>query len=175
MQYLTKSELRRLFKVAYERNRTHHLALVVGLWHGLRVSEILAIKGSDIVDGQLAAKRLKRSKATVQPIHVDADPLFDESPLLEMAAQNPGRLFQFSRQRVDQFIRAYGELAGIHPEKLHSHAVCKHSLAMLLWDQTHSLGQIQSYLGHRAASSSLCYLAEADARKAQSVVVAMRI
>lgn len=175
MNYLNKSELRRLFKVAYERNRTHHLALVVGLWHGLRVSEILAIKGRDIVDGQLAVRRLKRSKATVQPIHVDADPLFDESPLLEMAAHNPGRLFQFCRQRVDQFIRAYGELAGIHPDKRHAHCVCKHSLAMLLWDQTHSLGQIQSYLGHKAASSTMCYLVEADARKAQSVVVAMRI
>jgi len=175
MQYLNKSELRRLFKVAYERNRTHHLALLVGLWHGLRVSEILKIKGTDIVDGQLSVKRLKRSKATVQPIHVDADPLFDESPLLELAARTPGRLFQFSRQRVDQFIRVYGAAAGIHPDKLHSHAVCKHSLAMLLWDSSHSLGMIQSYLGHRAASSSLCYLAEADARKAQDAVAGIAI
>ncbi len=41
MEYLTRTELRRLFAVAYERNRTHHLAMVVGLWHGLRVSEII--------------------------------------------------------------------------------------------------------------------------------------
>lgn len=175
MEYLTRSELRRLFKIAYERNKTHHLALVVGLWHGLRVSEILAIKGTDIVDGQLSVKRLKRSKPTVQPIHVDPDPLFDESPLLEMAAQNRRRMFHFSRQRVDQFIRKYGEVAGIHPDKLHAHAVCKHSLAMLLWDSTHSLGQIQSYLGHKAASSTMCYLVEVDAQKAQSAVAAMTI
>jgi len=175
MEYLNKNELRRLFTVAYERNRTHHLALVVGLWHGLRVSEIVKIKGTDIVDGQLAVKRLKKSKSTCQPIHIDADPLFDESPLLEMAVQNRGRLFQFSRQRGDQFIRVYGELAGIHPEKRHAHCVCKHSLAMLLWDQTHSLGQIQSYLGHKAASSTMCYLVEADARKAQNAVAAMTI
>ncbi len=175
MEYLNRTELRRLFKVAYERNRTHHLALAVGLWHGLRVSEILKIKGTDIVDGQLSVKRLKRSKATVQPIHVDADLLFDESPILELARQNKGRLFPFSRQRVDQFIRKYGKLAGIHPDKLHAHAVCKHSLAMLLWDQTHSLGQIQSYLGHRAASSTMCYLVEADARVAQAAVAGMTI
>jgi integrase len=175
MEYLTKSELRRLFKVAHGRNVTHHLALVVGLWHGLRVSEILAIRGTDIVDGQLSVKRLKRSKATVQPIHVDGDPLFDESPILKLAAENPGRLFEFSRQRVDQFIRKYGELSGIHPDKCHAHAVCKHSLAMLLWDSTHSLGQIQSYLGHRASSSTLCYLVEADARKAQAAVAGLTI
>ena len=175
MEYLDRHELRRLFSVAYERNRTHHLAMVVGLWHGLRVSEILAIRGRDVVDGQLSVKRLKRSKATLQPLHIDDDPLFDESPLLDMAARNSGRLFLFSRQRVDQFIRQYGSMVGIHPDKLHAHAVCKHSLAMLLWSETHSLGQIQSYLGHRAASSTLCYLREADASKAQDAVCSMTI
>jgi len=175
MEYLTGSELRRLFTVARQRNATHHLALVVGLWHGLRVSEILAIRGVDVVDGQLAVKRLKRSKSTCQPIHIDSDPLFDESPLVEMARANPGRLFNFSRQRVDQFIKIYGRVAGVHPDKLHAHAVCKHSLAMQLWDKTQSLGQIQSYLGHRSASSTMCYLVEVDARKAQSVVQGMSI
>src|SRR5436309_15896193 len=93
----------------------HHLALVVGVWHGLRVSKTLKIKSTDIVGGQLSVKRLKRSKSTVQPIHVDTDPLFDESRLLEKAAQNKGCLFPFSRQRVDQFIRKYGELTNVSP------------------------------------------------------------
>lgn len=174
MQYLTKDELKRLFTVAYESNRLHHLALVVGLWHGLRVSEIIAITGSDIADGQLSVKRLKKSKSTCQPIHRDADPLFDESPLLKMAAENSGRLFPFSRQRADEFIKKYAERAGIHPDKAHMH-VLKHSLGMLLWDATKNLGQIQSYLGHKAASSTLCYLVEADARKAQAAVAGISI
>jgi site-specific recombinase XerD len=175
MEYLTKQELRRLFQVAFDRNRNHHMAMLVGLWHGLRVSEIIHVRGTHVVDGQLSVKRLKRSKTTLQPIHADADPLFDETPLIQMAAENKGRLFNFSRQRMDQFIKAYGELAGLHPEKCHAHAVCKHSLAMLLWDQTHSLGQIQSYLGHRASSSTLCYLVEADARVAQAAVAEIAI
>ena len=175
MEYLTKSELRRLFTVAYERNRTHHMAMVVGLWHGLRVSEIISIQGTHVVDGQLSVKRLKKSEATLQPIHVDADPLFDESPLIEMAAQNKGRLFDFSRQRMDQFVKVYGALAGIHPDKRHTHAICKHSVAMLIWSATNSLGMIQSYLGHRAASSTLAYLREVDSQKAQSVVCTMTI
>jgi integrase len=191
MEHLTKSELKRLFRVAYEHNRVHHLCLVVGLWHGLRVSELVGRKGytrkngaaipgtpglcgRDIVDGQLSVQRLKKSKSTCQPIHKDADPLFDESPLLEMGTDNPGRLFPFSRQRVDQFIRKYGQIAGIHPDKWHAHCL-KHSLAMLLWDATHNLGQIQSYLGHKAASSTLCYLAEADSQKAQAAVAGIAI
>jgi integrase len=76
---------------------------------------------------------------------------------------------------MDQFVKVYGALAGIHPDKRHTHAICKHSVAMLIWSATNSLGMIQSYLGHRAASSTLAYLREADAMKAQSVVSAMTI
>jgi integrase len=175
VEYLDRSELRRLFQVAYDHNRLHHLALVVGLWHGCRVSELVALKGTDIVDGQVVIRRLKGSKSTVQPIHKDADPLFDETPVLTMAQKNPGRLFPFSRQRFDVVIKKYGALAGIHPDKLHSHATCKHSIAMLIWDATQSVGQLQNYLGHVSSGSSLCYLAEVDARKAQAAVAGISI
>lgn len=176
MQYLDKHELRSLFQVAYDRNKIHHLAMIVGLWHGARVSEIVNIKGADVFNGQLSIKRLKRSLPTVQPIRRDVDPLFDESFLIELAKQNPGdaRLFKFSRRRCDQFIKRYAELAGVSPDKAHFHSL-KHSVAMLLWDKTGNLGQIQSYLGHRAASSTLIYLTEADARKAQIALAGVQI
>src|ERR1022692_389670 len=124
MEYLNRDELRRLFSKAYESNRRHHLALATGLWHGLRVSELIALQSKDIADGQVSVSRLKRSNATIQAIHKDDDPLFDCSPLIELAKTTQGRIFPFSRQRVDQFIRKYGRRAGIHPSKLHSHAVC---------------------------------------------------
>lgn len=174
MQYLDKSELRRLFKAAYDCNRSHHLFLVVTLFHGLRVSEAINIEGTDVCDGLVSVARLKKSNATCQPIHRDADPLFDESPLIELAARNPGRLFPFSRQRADQFIRRYAALAGIHPHKGHMHAL-KHSIALLIWEETHSLGQIQSYLGHKAPSSTMVYLVEIDKRKAEMAVAGITI
>jgi len=49
-------------------------------WGGLRVSEALAIKGTDICDGQLAVKRLKKSKATLHTLKITSDVLFDQSP-----------------------------------------------------------------------------------------------
>lgn len=175
MHYLNKDELRQLFQIAHDRNRMHHLAMCVGLWHGARVSEVVAIKGEDIFNGQLSIRRLKRSLPTVQPIRRDADPLFDESPLIGLAKLNPkDRIFKFSARRCDQFIKRYAELAGINPDKAHFHAL-KHSTAMLLWDATGNLGQIQNYLGHRAASSTLIYLAEADSRKAQMALAGISI
>jgi len=175
MEYLNRSELRRLFAVAYAHNQQHHLALCLGFWHGLRVSELIAIRGQDIHDGWLSVQRLKRSLPTLQPIRQDRDPLFDCTPVLALAAANPeARLFPFCRQRVDQFIRRYSKLAGLHPDKSHSHTL-KHSLAMVLWDETHSLGQIQSYLGHKASSSSLQYLRESDHGKAQAALAAIHL
>ena len=64
MEYLSRDELVRLFKVARSRNPLHHVAPLVGLLHGLRVSETLAVRGRDICDGRLSVKRLKKSRPT---------------------------------------------------------------------------------------------------------------
>lgn len=175
MHYLTKDELRRLFDVAYRRNRRYHLALVTALWHGMRVSELNNLRGTDITDGHVIVRRLKGSNTTMQLIRRDSDPLFDCSPLMDLARERGAlRLFEVTRQHFDRLIKQYGAEAGIHRDKLHMH-VLKHSVAMLLWDVTGNLGQLQSYLGHKAASSSLVYLYEADARKAQAALAGISI
>ena len=175
MEYLDKTELRRLFNVAYDSNKLHHLALLVGLWHGGRVSEVISLTGKDVFDGKIRLKRLKGSLTTCQPIHIDKDILFDESPILHLATTKGDiRLFPFSRQRVDQFIKYYAKKAGIHESKAHFHAL-KHSISMLLWAETKDLGQLQNYLGHKSASSSLIYLRETDATKAQKAIAGIKI
>ena len=54
MEYLNRDELVRLLTVARQHNPLHHVALLVGLLHGLRVSETLAIRGRDICDGRVS-------------------------------------------------------------------------------------------------------------------------
>src|ERR1039458_8224589 len=73
MEYMTREELVRLFRVAREHNPLHHVAMLVGLLHGLRVSETLAIRGRDICDGKLSVKRLKKSRATLHALRIDGD------------------------------------------------------------------------------------------------------
>jgi len=173
MEYLTCEELVRLFKVARDRNKLHHIAMLVGLLHGLRVSEMLAIRGRDVCDGKLSVKRLKKSRATLHALRVDSDPLFDESPLLELAQAFPNaKLFPWSRQYMDVIIKRYGALAGLHPSKLHFH-VLKHSICVMLWHETHDLNAIQDHVGHRSSSSTLVYLRADAAQKAQSVITEM--
>jgi len=172
--YLNRDEVRRMMQAAYERNQTHHQCLLVMFLSGLRVSEAIAIEGKDISDRQLFVSRLKNSKETLHTLRVSSDPLFDQSPLIEMAKINKGRLFDFSRQRVDQFIKRYAELAGLHPSKAHSH-VLKHSICIALWEETHDLNAIQDHVGHAATSSTLVYVRKAAADRAQAAVLAMAI
>jgi integrase len=173
VEYLDRDELVRLFKVARAHNPLHHVALLVGLLHGLRVSETLAIRGRDICDGRLSVKRLKKSRATLHALRIHSDPLFDESPLLELAKASPeAELFPWSRQYMDIVIKRYAALAGIHPAKRHYH-VLKHSICVLLWQETHDLNAIQDHVGHRSSSSTLIYLRADAALKAQATVVGM--
>jgi integrase/recombinase XerD len=173
MEYLNRDELVRLFKVARQQNPLHHIALLVGLLHGLRVSETLAIRGRDICDGRVSVKRLKKSRPTLHALRIDSDPLFDESPLLELAKVSPEtELFPWSRQYMDVIVKRYAALAGIHPAKRHYH-VFKHSICVLLWQETHDLNAIQDHVGHRCSSSTLIYLRADAALKAQMTVVGM--
>jgi integrase len=173
MEYLDRDELVRLFKVARAHNPLHHVALLVGLLHGLRVSETLAIRGRDICDGRLSVKRLKKSRPTLHALRIHSDPLFDESPLLELAKASPeAELFPWSRQYMDTVVKRYAAFAGIHPAKRHYH-VLKHSICVLLWQETHDLNAIQDHVGHRSSSSTLIYLRADAALKTQATVVGM--
>jgi integrase len=174
MVFLTKDELRRLFSVAYKHNRRIHLLLVVQFWSGLRISEALAIKGRDVCDGQLHVRRLKRSLPTTHKLHMDADPLFDSSPLIELAKANPGALFDFTPQWINRLLKRYALEAGIHPAKCHSH-VLKHSICMALWDSLKDLSAIQDWVGHNSASSTLVYMRHDALSKAQAAVAGMTI
>jgi len=105
----------------------------------------------DICDGRLSVKRLKKSRPTLHTLRIDSDPLFDEPPLLELAKASPDTaLFPWPRQYMDVLIKRYAALAGIHPAKRHYH-VLKHSICVLLWQETHDLNAIQDYVGHRSS------------------------
>jgi hypothetical protein len=72
MEYVTRDELVRLFKVAGDYNGLHHLAPLVGLLHRPGVSEMLATRGCDICDGKLSVKGLKKSRATLHSLRLDS-------------------------------------------------------------------------------------------------------
>jgi integrase len=180
MRYLSKPEIARLLKVAYAENRTHHLAMLTCFWTGARVSQTLALRGVDVFESAGVVKikvyRAKRGKDVFPQLHVDESPEFDMSPLVELAkTRGTGKLFgSLSRQYFDVVLKRYGRLAGLHKDFCHSH-VFRHSIAMEIWDATHRLGAITTFLAHKSPNSALQYLSENDGMLAQAAVNAIRL
>ena len=167
--YFDDGELKSLLTVAYDHNRLHHLALLVALCHGLRVSELLGLTTDDLVGGYLRIVAKKDGVVALQPLHKSDNPIFDEARVLPGHAHGvrmsgETRLFPWTRQHLDTTIKKYGGLAGVHPDKCHAHSL-RHSTAMLVFRETISLGSVKNMLRHKSWDSSLVYLNEIDNTK----------
>jgi integrase len=181
MQYLTADELGKLFPVIRAANKTHHLIALVAFWTGARISQVLALKGEDIFEanGRLVIKigAAKRGYERVKTLHIDENPDFDLSPLIELAKQRPAALL-FGGTWPSYFNKClkekYCPAAGIHSDFGHSH-VFRHSIAIQIWEKTHSLGSITHFLQHRSPTTAFYYLAENDGRKAQEAVDGLQL
>ena len=175
MEYLNHDELSRLFRVIHAENKTHHMACLVAFWTGARVSQVLRLQGQDIFEskGKIVIKihAAKRGNARLHALHVDADPAFDLSPLIDLAKRRPNSLLfaGLSRQYLNLRLKSYCAEAGIHTDAGHMH-VFRHSIAISIWNATQSLGAISEFLQHRSAGSALVYLKERDGVLAQTAV-----
>jgi integrase len=175
MQYLGKSDLSKLFRVMHAENTLHHLAALTQFYTGTRVSQLLDIRGEDIFekDGKyvILIRAAKRGNIVIQSLHVDADPAFDMTPLIEMSKiKGRSRIFgSLSRQYYNLCLKKYGEIAGINSIFMHSH-VFRHSIAIEIYDATKRPGAITQFLGHKSSTSALCYLAENDGKLGQQAV-----
>lgn len=129
---------------------------------------MIKLTDQDIQGDNIYIARLKGSKSGLQAIMAVDNPLLDERPI-KCLAEKPGRLFPFCRQRCDQIIKFYGDLAGIPRCKRHWH-VFKHTTGMFTWNESQSLGAVQQKLGHKSESSSLIYLKENDKKKGENAL-----
>lgn len=167
--YLTPDEVKRLLSAA--RSGRHavrdHLMLLLMCRHGLRVSELIALRRSDLdpTSGQFWVQRLKRGLSTTHPMAGDelralrrhlasrADPL----PWLFLSERGQ----PLTRQAVNYLLTCIAARAGlgaVHPHMLrHS---CGHALAHAGRD----LRLIQDYLGHRDPRHTARYTRTAAVR-----------
>jgi integrase len=161
MQHFTIEELKGL--LAQVKNKRQRLMILVGFWHGLRVSELTRLRGADVKDGYIDCQRLKGSLRTIQPfIHHD-DPDLDESLDLFALAREVGqneRLFPMTRDGVLKLMKRAGKRAGIPEHKLHPHTL-KHSIAMQTISKS-GIENVRQWLGHKSIASTGEYLKVSD-------------
>jgi integrase len=171
------------------------LAATMQYLHGLRASEVLALRLKDTEGNALYVPRLKGSKATLQElIYAPSDPIFNERTLLKRFLSNkdlsPDSLLFGSglgkpmettlpdgtvkiQQRDKSYytylraVKAAATKAGWPPKMSVTH-VLKHSIAMHLVKQI-DIKDLQTYLGHVTLASTGIYLESNDAQASAAV------
>ncbi|MDX7986823.1 integrase [Xenorhabdus sp. 12] len=171
-KYITQDEWTRVFAVLTLNNSVNkerdQCLLYLTYIHGLRVSELTALKVSDIdITGRtIYIKRLKNGFSTTHPISTmekaliikwlqvrNCNSVYLSSPWL-FPSRKGGRL---SRQWVHVLMGRYGEKAGLSI-KLHPHKL-RHSCGFELANQGLDTRLIQDYLGHRNIRHTMHYTA----------------
>jgi type 1 fimbriae regulatory protein FimB len=179
MQALTQNEIISVLKVAASESKRNHAMILLAFRHGLRASEVCALKTTDIdlKNGVITVRRLKGSlKSSQDLLDLPGQPLISEKRVLRawleerdsyrdksdylFLSQKGGKLDRSAFYRVFQQI---AERAGLPAGKQHPHCL-KHSLGFYLVEQGVSLPSIQQTLGHKSLASTGVYLKVTDER-----------
>jgi site-specific recombinase XerD len=182
MTILSPEEMLNLLKAARKRSTRDWAMILLAYRHGLRASEVCALKLSDLdlKAGSISIRRLKGSLHTIQPLYQHrGQPLLDETAAVRawlrkrfrdgsdylFTSQKGGKLSRIQFFRVFQKV---AELAGLSAEKRHPH-VLKHSLASHLVAGNANLALIRQALGHRSIKSTMAYIGTTDAQAAEAL------
>jgi len=172
---LSKPELLALLKAARAHSERNFLMILMAYSHGLRASEVIALKPSSVVDGLVDVRRLKGSLHTEQPLLESDEPLLNERKAwFDFTLKIPAnqRVFPISRQHFWRLMQRYADAAGIPKRKRHPHAL-KHTIAL---EVIHSAGieNVRQYLGHKSMASTGAYLKRTDAEASAAIASALR-
>ena len=179
MQALSQTEILLVLKLAASESKRNHAMILLAYKHGLRASEVCALKTTDIdlKNGTITVRRLKGSlKSSQDLLDLPGQPLISEKRVLkawleERATYSDRSDFLFLSQKggaMDRsaFFRVFqaiAERAGLSVDKRHPHCL-KHSLGYFLVEQGVSLPSIQQTLGHKSLASTGVYLKVTDTK-----------
>jgi type 1 fimbriae regulatory protein FimB len=179
MQALTQTEILAVLKLVASESKRNHAMILLAFKHGLRASEVCALKTTDIdlKNGTITIRRLKGSLKSAQDLlDLPGQPLVSEKRVLkawleERATYRDPSDFLFLSQKgggLDRsaFFRVFqsvAERAGLSADKRHPHCL-KHSLGFFLVEQGVALPSIQQTLGHKSLASTGVYLKVTDSR-----------
>jgi len=169
-EYLTEREIERLMDAARKHRWGHRnaTAILVAYRHGLRSSELVALRWDDIdlSTGRLHVRRAKGGAVGVHPIGPKESRALRR---LQREAEMPSPYLFVSERGVplsgagyQRMIARAGETAGF-TFLIHSHML-RHSCGYKLANDGQDTRAIQHYLGHRSITSTVRYTALAPDR-----------
>src|SRR5262245_18873983 len=171
-EYLTEREVDKLMDAARDNRWGHRdaTAILVVYRHGLRASELVALRWDDIDfrTGKLHVRRSKRGLASVHPLggkelralrKLQRETLVGSRGFYVFVSERAAPLSVAGYQRM---VARAGAAAGF-PFLISSH-VLRHSCGYKLANDGHDTRAIQHYLGHRSIASTVRYTALAPDR-----------
>jgi integrase len=171
MNHIPQPDLDLLLAAAMLQSHNDWLMILVASNHGLRVSEVISMKGTQVVGGRLYVKRLKGSLATDQPM------LANEREALEARAIEVGNglMFPICRRtawrRIKLLMREVG-LVSAKPRTYAFHSL-KHSTGKLASERGMQMPKLQQWMGHKSLNSTAAYT-KCDDNEAYQAFVAVQ-
>lgn len=165
----TPEELRAFLTKTKEHDERAYVMFLLMVCHGLRVSEVIALRRRDFSSEDapyLTVQRLKGSLKTTQKLLSSNDSLFDEmTAVTHYITKLKPKDFLFTNERgepltrfgVNFLVTRYGTWAGLPKVKLHPHSL-KHSCGVQMRKSGANLELIQNRLGHKKLDSTAMYL-----------------
>ena len=142
-------------------------AVLIAYRHGLRASELVALRWDDIdfQTGKLHVRRAKGGTASVHPIGGR-----ELRALRRLKREAPASVYVFVSERLaplsvagyQRMVARAGEAVGF-PFLVHSHML-RHSCGYKLANDGQDIRAIQHYLGHKSINSTVRYTALAPDR-----------
>ena len=164
-RYLTPAEVELLIATARKRGRYGQrdaLAILMCYRHGLRVSELVALRWSQITWEGTPRLTVQRRKGSISGVAHALDKA-ESRMLKQLQSEQPAgttHIFQGERGTVDvhwfrRMLRRVGLECGL--PLVHPHGL-RHSCGFALADRGRDLREIQPHLGHKSISNTTQYV-----------------
>ena len=166
--YLTEREVEKLMDAARANRYGHRdaTAIFIAYRHGLRASEVVALRWDDIETGRMHVRRAKGGATSVHPIGAKESRalrrLQREASIASPYVFVSERDVPLSVAGYQRMVARTGEAARF-PFLVHSHML-RHSCGYKLANDGQDTRAIQHYLGHRSIASTVRYTALAPDR-----------
>ena len=171
-KYLSIPQINNILKTINKKSNNvlrDKLLILLGFELGLRASEILNLKLSDIyIDtDEVLCRRLKGSEQNKLEIKTETMKLLkkyieDTKPTEFLFFNSRGG--KLTQQGLDRIFKRYCEFAKISKEKAHFHTL-KHSRGVWLAENGFTIQDIKYLLGHKSIRSTMIYVSFSNSQK----------
>lgn len=166
MRYLTKPEMQKVLAHALHDSRRDYLMILLGLNHGLRASEVISLKLTDVENGWISVKRLKGSYATTHPLSPKETEAL--SGWLLERPQGTNLLFPITRRQFGRIVKEHMLAVGVDKKLAHPHSL-KHACCSIRYREGKGIENVCVFVGHKDIKNTLVYTNISDAEAAAAV------